>query len=202
MRISSLLADDTFQVVHDLVQRQTVGEDFDGVGGPHQSPDGPGFVAGVDYNFTERLSAGASLSYDSRSYVAEAAGDEPGEIFQLKGDLTTTSLMFDGAYNFLTGPLTPFVSGGIGWTWVDTNIVNAPPDVGCWWNPWYGYVCTSFQDTRTVSGLAYQLGVGMRYDFSDVLAADGAYTMRWVDFENATGTPSFDGVQLNLIWKF
>jgi hypothetical protein len=42
----------------------------------------------------------------------------------------------------------------------------------------------------------------MRYDFSDVLAADGAYTMRWVDFENATGTPSFDGVQLNLIWKF
>ena len=34
------------------------------------------------------------------------------------------------------------------------------------------------------------------------LAADGAYRMRWMDFENATGTPSFDTLQLNLVWKF
>jgi hypothetical protein len=26
--------------------------------------------------------------------------------------------------------------------------------------------------------------------------------MKWVDFENATGSPSFDGFQLNLGWKF
>jgi hypothetical protein len=26
--------------------------------------------------------------------------------------------------------------------------------------------------------------------------------MRWMDFENATGTPSFDTLQLNLVWKF
>jgi hypothetical protein len=35
-----------------------------------------------------------------------------------------------------------------------------------------------------------------------VLAADGSYKMRWVDYSNATDTPSFDGFQLNLIWKF
>ena len=42
----------------------------------------------------------------------------------------------------------------------------------------------------------------MRYDFSGTLAADGSYKMRWVDFDNAVDTPSFDGFQLNLIWKF
>jgi hypothetical protein len=42
----------------------------------------------------------------------------------------------------------------------------------------------------------------MRYNFSSSLAADGAYRMRWMDFENATGTPSFDTLQLNLVWKF
>ena len=73
---------------------------------------------------------------------------------------------------------------------------------GCWWHPWWGYVCTSFQDTRTFDGLAYELGLGVRYDFNDVLAADGSYRMKWVDYSNATDTPSFDGFQLNLIWKF
>jgi len=42
----------------------------------------------------------------------------------------------------------------------------------------------------------------MRYDFGANLAADGSYKIRWVDFENATDSPSFDGLQLNLIWKF
>jgi hypothetical protein len=26
--------------------------------------------------------------------------------------------------------------------------------------------------------------------------------MKWVDYSNATDTPSFDGFQLNIIWKF
>lgn len=163
---------------------------------------GTGFIAGATYHFTDRLSAGASLSYDSKGYEAEVAGDEAGETFTTKGDLSTTSLMFDGAYNFMTGRFTPFVSGGIGWSWVDTNIATGPPEVGCWWHPWYGYVCTSFQDTKTESGLAYELGLGLRYDFSDFLVADGLYRMKWVDFDNADGTPSYDGFQLNLGWKF
>ena len=112
------------------------------------------------------------------------------------------SLMLDVAYTFLTGPVSPYVVGGVGWSWVDTNIATEPPQVGCWWHPWWGYVCTSWQDTRTVDGLAYEVGLGMRYDFSDSLAADAAYRMRWVDFENATSTPSFDTLQLNLVWKF
>ena len=57
-------------------------------------------------------------------------------------------------------------------------------------------------NTKTIDGLAYELGVGLRYDFSDTLAADGTYKMRWVDFESAASTPSFDGLQLSLVWKF
>ena len=129
-------------------------------------------------------------------------GRHAGRIVCDEGSLDTMSLMFDAAYTFLTGPLTPYVVGGVGWAWVDTNIASAPPEVGCWWHPWWGYICTSWQDTRTVDGLAYEVGIGMRYNFSNSLAADGAYRMRWMDFENATGTPSFDTLQLNLVWKF
>jgi opacity protein-like surface antigen len=129
-------------------------------------------------------------------------GEDPDNPRPIEGSLDTMSLMLDVAYTFLTGPLTPYVAGGLGWAWVDTNVATAPPEGGCWWHPWWGYICTSWQDTKTVDGLAYEVGLGVRYNFTDYLAADGAYRMRWMNFDSATSTPSFDTFQLNLVWKF
>jgi outer membrane protein assembly factor BamD len=161
-----------------------------------------GFLAGAAYNFTDRLRLGGSFRYDSKDYDADVVGDAAGEVYSIEGSLDTMSVMIDAAYTFMTGPISPYVVGGVGWAWVDTNIATAPPEVGCWWHPWWGYVCTSWQDTRTVDGLAYEVGLGMRYDFSNTLAADAAYRMRWMDFEHATGSPSTDTLQLGLVWKF
>jgi outer membrane protein assembly factor BamD len=177
--------------------------DVDFEGGTKATIDGGvGFLLGVGYHYNDRLQFGSTVSFDQKDYDAEIAGDTPGESFTAKGSLDTMSIMLDASYNFLTGPFTPFVVGSVGWSWVDTNVATEPPNIGCWWHPWYGYICTSWQDTRTVDGLAYELGVGLRYDFNEALAADGSYKMRWVDFDNAVDTPSFDGLQLNLIWKF
>jgi outer membrane protein assembly factor BamD len=177
--------------------------DVDFKGGTSASVDsGVGFMLGVAWHYSDRLQFGSTLSYDSKDYDLEVAGDDPGESYKTRGSLDSTALMFDVAYDILTGPFTPYVSGGVGWNWVDTNIVDGPPTVGCWWDPWYGYVCTSYRNTKTVSGFAYQAGLGLRWDFSDSFALDGGYKIRWVDFENADGTPSFDGFELNLGWKF
>ena len=175
--------------------------DFDG-GTTAAIDSGFGFMAGAGYHFTDRLRVGSTFTFDQKDYSADVAGDTAGESYAIEGSLDTMSLMLDVAYTFLTGPVTPYVVGGLGWAWVDTNIATEPPQVGCWWHPWWGYVCTSWQDTRTVDGLAYEVGIGMRYNFSNTLAADGAYRMRWMDFENATSTPSVDTLQLNLVWKF
>jgi len=177
--------------------------DVDFKGGTTVAVDsGTGFAAGAAYHFNDQLQAGATLAWDSKDYEAQVAGENPGESFAAKGSLDTTSLMFDVTYNVFPRPLTPFLSAAVGWSWVDTNITNAPPDILCWWDPWYGYVCLGSANTKTLDGLAYELGVGLRYDFNDVLSIDGVYRKRWVDFENATGTPTFDGVQINVGWKF
>jgi opacity protein-like surface antigen len=161
-----------------------------------------GFLAGGAYNFTDRIRLGGTFRYDSKDYDANVVGDAPGEVYAIEGSMDTMSVMLEAAYTFMTGPVKPYLTGGVGWAWVDTNIASAPPEIGCWWHPWWGYVCTTWQDTRTVDGLAYEVGIGMRYDFSDALAADAAYRMRWMDFENATGSPSTDTLQLSLVWKF
>jgi len=201
MQGGSAMRDNRWETRVGVLVANSADVDFEG-GTQAEIDSGLGFLFGVGYHYTDKLQFGSTFTFDQKDYEAEIVGDQSGESFTSKGSLDTMSLMVDVAYNFLTGPLTPFVAGSVGWSWVDTNIATAPPEVGCWWHPWWGYVCTSWQDTRSLDGLAYELGVGMRYDFSDTLAADGSYKMRWVDFENAVDTPSFDGLQLNLIWKF
>ena len=163
---------------------------------------GAGFMLGVAYHYNDHLQFAANATFDSKDYSASVAGEDPGDTFRIKGSMDTTALMFDAAYNILTGPLTPYVSAGLGYTWVDTNLATAPPEIGCWWNPWWGYVCTTWQKTKNVDGFAYELGAGVRWDFNDAFSLNGGYTMRWLSFDNATSTPSFDAIQLNVGWKF
>jgi opacity protein-like surface antigen len=175
--------------------------DFEG-GTTAEFASSTGFMVGVGYDLTRHFEIGANFSFDQRSYDANIAGDVPGEVFPVSGRLDSLGVLFDLTYNFMTGPLTPFLVTGIGWNWVDTQIATQPPQIGCWWNPWYGYVCTSFQDTKTFDGLTYQLGAGLRYHLNDSFSLSGSYRMSWVDFANATSTPTFDGLNLILGWRF
>ncbi len=180
----------------------TASEDFDG-GTTAEFDSSTGFVVGIGRDLSKHFEIGASFSYYERDYDADIAGDVPGEVFPVSGSLDAMGAMFDLTYNLMPGRrLTPFFMTGLGWNWVDTKIPTAPPQVGCWWNPWYGYICTGFQDTKTVDGFTYQLGAGLRYQMNDSVSLNASYRMSWVEFPKATGTPTFDAIQLILGWGF
>ena len=174
--------------------------DFEG-GTTADIESGTGFKLGFAYHYTDNLEFGANFGIDQADYTADLVA-QTGQTIPVKGELEYTTLMFDGTWNFMSGPFTPFVTGGIGWSWVDTNVPTGLPQTGCWWDPWYGYICTTYQDTKTIDGFAYQLGAGLRYDLSDTFAVHGSYRVTWVDIDRATSTPQFDGFQLSLGWKF
>jgi opacity protein-like surface antigen len=68
-------------------------------------------------------------------------------------------------WNFTDGPFTPYVQAGIGWTNIDSNVADGPPTTGCWWDPWWGYVCRSSYSTYDDTNFSYGAGVGLRYEF-------------------------------------
>jgi opacity protein-like surface antigen len=175
--------------------------DFDG-GSKVEFNSSTGFLVGLGYDLSSHLQVGANFTYDERDYDASLAGDDPGETFPARGSLKSMGVMADLSYYFMTGRFTPFVTTGIGWNFVDTNIPTSPPQVGCWWNPWYGYICQGFQETKSVDGFAYQLGAGLRYRLNPSLSLNGSYRMSWLDFPKADGTPSFEGFQFILNWGF
>jgi len=175
--------------------------DFEG-GTTAEFDSDTGFRFGFAYHYTDNLEVGLNLGVGTTDYRAEVAGDEPGEFFAVRGDLEYTTLTLDGTYNMLAGPFSPFLTAGIGWSWADTNIATGPPETGCWWDPWWGYVCTSFQDTRTIDGFSYGVGAGARYDVTQTVVVLGSYRINWIDFDKAESTPDFDGFELSFGWKF
>ena len=191
----------TWETRLDIVYNNS--SDWDFAGGTTAEIDSDtSFLIGFGYHLNDNLELGGNFTFGQTDYTADIVGDEPGEIFGVRGEYESTSLLFDATWNFLPGAFSPFVSASAGWAWVDTNIATGPPQTGCWWDPWWGYVCSTFQDTKSLDGFSYGFDVGARYDFSDTLAAHASYRMMWVDLDNASGTPDIDGFRLGIGWKF
>ena len=90
---------------------------------------------------------------------------------------------------------------GLGWQWLNTNIASAPPQTGCWWDPWWGYVCSTWQPTHGSSSFTYQVGGGLQFNFSRTFAVNVDYRYTWFQLSNASGTPAVGSVELLFIWR-
>lgn len=162
------------------------------------------FGFGLNYNFNNHLSLGGDLYWseaDYRATVAPAAGN-PGSPNTLSGTLQTSSIRMNATWNFLSTNFTPFVTGGVGSTYVDSNIPNGPPSNVCWWDPWYGYYCGSVVPTKSDTYLSYNTGIGLRWDVDRSFFLRGIVIRQWIDVGGALGTPSMDQYRIDFGFKF
>ncbi len=162
-----------------------------------------GFSLGAGYHYTEHWEFGGSMEFNGIDYRSKiASADNPGESYSTRGDVQNTTLLGDVTYHFLAGPLTPYVTGALGWNWMNTDVASGPPATGCWWDPWWGYVCSQFQPTRTLDGFVYQLGIGLRYDLNGKIALDALYRKSWLDYSNTSSQPDTDAIVFSFGWKW
>jgi opacity protein-like surface antigen len=160
--------------------------DFDG-GAVADLEDTIGWGFGVGYNFTEQLALSLDFGWGSMNYSATAqSADTPGTARTLTGRIDTSSTQLNLTYYFSPARLTPFVAGGVGWTWVDSNIASGPPATGCWYDPWWGYVCYPYQPTHTATEFSYNAALGVRWDVRDAFFLRASVGKHWVDFESTT----------------
>lgn len=159
---------------------------FDVAGGTQvdvNSDIGWGF--GFGYNFNDHLALGVDIGWNSPTYDATiVSADTPGVSRQVSAEMSTSSIHLNLIYNFLAGPVTPFVSAGIGSTYIDTNIPSGLASTSCWWDPWYGYVCYGYQPTFSDNRFSYNATAGVRWDLSRELFLRAAVGMHWIDLAN------------------
>jgi opacity protein-like surface antigen len=97
--------------------------------------------------------------------------------------MDTFTMSGKGTFNFLEGPITPYVELGFGWTAVDSNIADGPPVTGCWWDPWWGYVCAPYWDTYTEDLTSWSAGLGVRWDINRMWGLKASYNR--LEFNNS-----------------
>jgi opacity protein-like surface antigen len=154
------------------------------------------------FNLSDRLAAKFGFQWAGVGYDATAT-DEDGLPVYITGSYDSFTLSANLLYYLTEAQLSPYVGAGIGWTWIDTNIPNGPPYTWCWWDPWWGYVCSTGYPTETIDAFSYQALLGLRYTFdSDRTFLQLGYTSQWMDFDASSGTPRFDVITLDFGWIF
>jgi opacity protein-like surface antigen len=159
----------------------------------------PGF--GIGYHINEHVLVNGLFTWSSRGYDAETVL-ENGSTGNYNGTLDSSTISLNGTYFILDRDITPFVSGGIGWTYLDTNIPSGPSEGYCYWDPWWGYVCTSYVPTKSDSEFSFNAGLGMRWDITQNFSLQASYNKMWIDVSEASGgMPDFNVYKMDIIFR-
>ena len=162
-----------------------------------------GFGINFAYNFNSRLAIGMDFEFLKPDYSAVLI-DENGvlpdividhEISQFNGRLK-------GNFNFAEGPFTPFVEAGLGWTYFDSNVIDGPPTTGCWWHPWWGYICENFYSTFDDTLFSYGVGAGLRYEFISGSFIKASYNYWEMDGLGRAEDSAFEAGRIEFGWGF
>ncbi len=138
---------------------------------------------GFAYNLNRNVEVGLLFNASSGSYSATAV-EADGTEHTYNGTMYSSTMALTAAYNFLDGPLTPYVGANIGATFIDSNIPTGDTVGGCWYDPWLGYVCSGYPLTYTTTELSYGADLGVRFDTEAVFLKAGI-GKNFIDTENA-----------------
>lgn len=175
---------------------------FDG-GTSARTDTGFGLTLGFAHNVNPHLTAGIEIEWSEQDYRADV---QPGvgnsnSLRTINGTLESRTLRFFGTYNILANNFTPFVTGGLGWTYIDTNIPAGLPENVCWAYPWYGTYCATYVPTQTTTRFSYNAGAGLRLD-----AGRGVFRLlvnsQWMDFGGSYGSSNVIQYRIDFGTKF
>ncbi len=144
---------------------------------------------GIGYNLNAHIEltldfATSDANYTSTS-IPEDAAQEP---VTNTHSLYSSSINFGFTYNLMKTPFTPYVSANLGSTYIDSGILTGDVGTGCWWYPYWGYVCGPVANTYTSTEFNYGAALGLRYDFNRKLFIKGQVGKNYLDVGN---TPDF-----------
>jgi hypothetical protein len=112
------------------------------------------------------------------------------------------SYMFKGTFNLLEGPITPYAELGFGWTEMDSNVADQPPITGCWWDPWWGYICNTYVSTFSKTRETLTGALGIRMDLGNGMTLKGSYGMMRIDTSRAAESAEMNYYRLDVGWRF
>jgi opacity protein-like surface antigen len=145
-----------------------------------------GWGFSVGWNMTPKWNFAFRFMLAKPDYTAVIVPEDP-EIPPQTLNYTASrySSQLNATYHFFRGPLTPYVQAGIGYSRLDSNVPSTPPVTGCWWDPWWGYICNTTWSTYETSEFTYNVGLGLRWDINGALWMRGTWNREFFSADRA-----------------
>lgn len=151
---------------------------------------------GFGYNLNSHIELALEFVSNNSNYTGTAIPEDPAESpVASSGSLYTSTINFGFTFNFLSTPFTPYATANVGSTYIDSGVFTGNVGSGCWWYPYWGYVCGPVAQTYTSTELSYGAALGLRYDFNRKLFMKGEARKSYIDSGNSN-TPDFDTLRL------
>ncbi len=164
----------------------SISTDIDGEMGSSIDIDsdiGWGFSLG--YNINPHILVNFEMTSTTPKYDATLIYEDNDETYHIKNKMNLYSSQFNVVYNFTTEQFTPFVQAGLGWSYLDSNIADGPPNTVCWWDPWWGYICEGYQKTYNDTRFSYNVAAGVRYELDNSMFFRASYQQNWIDLSSS-----------------
>jgi Outer membrane protein beta-barrel domain len=182
----------------------TDGKSYTFEGGSTATTDtGTGLVIGYAKNLNPHFAAGIEVEWGNQDYRAsvQPGAGNTNAVGQYSSYIEQRTIRFYGTWNMLESNFTPFLTGGLGWTYIDSNIPAGLPENVCWSYPWYGAYCASYVPTQTTTKFSYNAGAGLRLD-----AGKGVFRLmansQWYDFGGSYGSSNVIQYRIDFGYKF
>jgi opacity protein-like surface antigen len=143
-----------------------------------------GWGLGFHYNFNAHWNLGFDMAFNNPDYTAKVIDPQDQSIDFVDHSANRFDGQINGQYNILSGSFTPYIQAGLGWTYIDSNIVKS---LSYYCSGYYYPYCRTYANTYDDTAFSYNLGVGLRWDVSDAIFLKLAYIQQWVD---SSGSPS------------
>lgn len=155
--------------------------DYDG-GGEIRVKDSWGWGFGIHYNIDNHWNVGFDMALNRPDYSAKIQTDRnnPNEFTYIDHTAYRYDGQFNGQYNILKGPVTPYLQAGLGWTYMDSNIVK---DISyyCGGGGYYYPYCRAYANTFDETSFSWNVGLGVRWDIGDYVFMRVAVIQQWID---------------------
>jgi hypothetical protein len=151
---------------------------------------------GLGYNLNSHFEIESEFTFGYPGYTFTWNGSSlSGEAFEQAGKFNLT-------YNILSSKLTPFVSAGIGYLYVDSGIPSGPPDYYAWWDYYWGYTVVGTVPTYDQTYFTVNGSVGVRWDVNDQIFLRALVNGNWWDAGHGGGWPANYTAAFEIGWKW
>jgi opacity protein-like surface antigen len=154
---------------------------------------------GVAFHFNDFISIHADFMFGGATFSGdiplENAANQPTGTFHVNQDTFIQTGRFNVDYNIINRRITPFLTAGIGYQYIETELEHVPPVGYCYWDPWWGWVCYSGQPHAWQTDFTWNVGGGFRWNITDTLFIKATVGATWLEYSGTHGvTTQLEGI--------